>query len=148
MVDIKVFSGKIIVSRKFYKKACCFGTQEYEILQKVKQDNPECLVESREIKVNTHQEHYRGLTYDYMRWYISKYEPEETRESALKELDDMLDISYCHSLTNRYPVVKQWFLDKYPDISRFGLPATNDGNSESAELPKVRTVPEEIDKAG
>ena len=30
-------------------------------------------------------------------------------------------ISKCHSQAFRYPVVKSWFLERYPEIMEFGL---------------------------
>ena len=49
-----------------------------------------------DIEVNANQEHYNGLTYEYMKWYIEKYEPKETREEVLSELESRIDISKCH----------------------------------------------------
>lgn len=30
-------------------------------------------------------------------------------------------VSKCHSQAFRYPVVKSWFLERYPEIMEFGL---------------------------
>jgi hypothetical protein len=34
----------------------------------------------------------------------------------------MILVSQCHSKAFRYPVIKKWFLKKYPEIVKFGLP--------------------------
>lgn len=34
---------------------------------------------------------------------------------------DMIFISKCHSQAKRYPVIKNWFLDKYPEVKKFGI---------------------------
>ena len=40
---------------------------------------------------------------------------------VVAEFDNMLLISQCHSKGYRYPTIKKWFLDKYPEISQFGM---------------------------
>ena len=37
------------------------------------------------------------------------------------ELEEMILISKCHSMGYRYPTIKAWFLDKYPEIAAFGM---------------------------
>lgn len=65
------------------------------------------------------QEHYKGLTYGFMRDYIISHEQDPT--ASLAELDDMIGISKCHSLGKRYPTIKAWFLDRYPEVAKFGM---------------------------
>lgn len=71
------------------------------------------------LKKNPNKECYRGLTYEYMRSYIERYESDV--DSALKELEDMIFDSKCHSKGYRYPTVKKWFLTKYPEVAKFGV---------------------------
>ena len=78
---------------------------------------------TREFKKNTAQEHYRGLTYDFMREYIRTHETDAT--PVLAELDDQIGISKCHSLGKRYPTIKAWFLERYPAIAAFGMSAAS-----------------------
>ena len=33
----------------------------------------------------------------------------------------LLGLSECHSKPFRYPVIKSWFLAKYPEIATFGI---------------------------
>ena len=75
--------------------------------------------------VNSDQEHYKGLTYDYMRAYIAETvgkdnAADEEREAAVKEALDVLEskilISKCHSNTQRYPAIRKWFLATYPEV--------------------------------
>ena len=33
----------------------------------------------------------------------------------------MILISKCHSNAKRYPVIKNWFLEKYPEVKEFGM---------------------------
>ena len=110
---------KIVLSSAFVKKAFVPGTVEYAQLQSVRKDFPEFRLVTRQFKTNTKQEHYRGLTYDYMRDYISKHE--EDAKPVLAELEKEIGISKCHSLHKRYPTIKAWFLKRYPEIAEFGI---------------------------
>ena len=64
---------------------------------------------------------FKGLTYDYMRTYIFTHEPKETKKDVLEEMEEMILISKCHSNAKRYPVIKNWFLEKYPEVKEFGM---------------------------
>lgn len=112
---------KIVMDRTFASKADLVGFEEYNLLQQCRRDYPTYLVTRKTIKKKATQEHYRGLTYDYMKEYINKYDT-ENKEANLALLDEMIDISKCHSTFKRYPVIKQWFLDTYPDVKKFGIP--------------------------
>lgn len=121
-LKIDFAKNKIIMDRTFSKNAQNTNSPEYAHLQQVRQDYPTFTVMLRQIKKNPNKESYKGLTYDYMFDYIAKYEPVETRKEVLNELDDMIFISQCHSKAKRYPVIKNWFLEKYPEILEFGMP--------------------------
>ena len=114
-------NGQIVMNKAFEKLSANVFSEEYKILQGARQDYPTYVVVRRTIKKNPNRECYRGLTYDYMRDYIDRYESEETRESVQVELENMIQISRCHSQCKRYPVIKQWFLEKYPDVKNFGI---------------------------
>ena len=124
---------KIVMDRTFASKADLVGSEEYNLLQQCRRDYPTYLVTRKTIKKKATQEHYRGLTYDYMREYIIKYDT-ENKEANLALLDEMIDISKCHSTFKRYPVIKQWFLDTYPDVKKFGIP---EEDNEVAETNNV-----------
>ena len=111
---------RIVLSSAFEKKAFVPGTVEYEKLQAVRRDYPDFTLAVRKFQTNTEQDRYRGLTYDYMRWYISSREADA--KPVLDELEEMIDISKCHSQGKRYPTIKKWFLDRYPEIAKFGMP--------------------------
>ena len=49
------------------------------------------------------------------------------------EFDELLLISQCHSKGRRYPVIKNWFLDNYPEVRDFGM----------VEIPGFKIVPRE-----
>lgn len=142
-------NSKIILSSAFEKKAFIVGTQEYGMLQAVRQNHPSFTVAVRQFKKNTQQEHYRGLTYDYMRDHIRRHE--EGAQPILDELEDMIMVSKAHSLGKRYPVIKSWFLDRYPDVAKFGLtqerlddyekePDTAKPQDDAPKTPKIKAA--------
>jgi len=110
---------RIIMDRTFAKLAENTMSPEYAHLQQVRQDYPLYVVERRRIKRNIHQEHYHGLTYRYMEDYIESHGTQEDRYTY----DEMKLISECHSKAHRYPVIKNWFLDRFPEIKQFGMEA-------------------------
>ena len=110
----------IQMNRIFAKAAENAMSDEYAYLQKVRSDYPTYAVTTRTIKRNGSQEHYKGLTYDFMRWYIQKVEGDNAAE-VLKTFEDLIDISKCHSVSKRYPTIKARFLACYPEIADFGV---------------------------
>lgn len=108
----------ITMSRTFAEGAKNVGSQEYAALRNCKRDFPEYEILTRHIKRNSNKECYRGLTYEYMRQYIAYFD--ENVNEAMNEFNEKIIISECHS--KRYPVVKDWFLEKYPKVKEFGMP--------------------------
>ena len=118
-ITVNYAERKIVLSSAFAKKCFISGTVEYAQLQAVRTDYPDFALVTRKFKTNTAQEHYRGLTYDFMRDYISTHEADA--KPVLDELDDQIGITKCHSLHKRYPIIKAWFLERYPAIAEFGM---------------------------
>jgi len=106
----------------FYKKSLDPRNDEYTILQTVRRDYPSYQVEKRTIKTNPEKKTYSGLTYEYMEDYILTHESPETVKKVYEEFNEMILVSQCHSKAFRYPVIKKWFLNKYPEIVQFGMP--------------------------
>ena len=115
----------IILNSTFAKKARRIGSPEYNQLPEVHSEFSTFKVVQRQIKKKPDQEHYKGLTYDYMRAYIAETvgkdnAADEEREAAVKEALDVLEskilISKCHSNTQRYPAIRKWFLATYPEV--------------------------------
>lgn len=127
--------NRITMDRTFAEKCCDTRSAEYEHLQRVRQDYPEFSVQRREIKKNTSKETYAGLTYGYMEHYIITHEDGEAREAALAEFGELRLISECHKRSRRYPTIKKWFLNKYPQIAEFGME-----KEESAEIPQMGVI--------
>ncbi len=113
-------NNAIIVSSSFLKKASVVGSSEYKTLKEVRSSFESFTMIIREFKKNTKQEHYDGLTYEYMRTFIQKYEDKKTVKEVLAEFEKEIDKSRCHSKGKRYPLVKNWFLEHYPEVYTFG----------------------------
>ena len=115
------------MDKTFAKFAENTMSAEYAHLQSVRRDYPTYTVERRHIKKNAKQEHYHGLTYTYMEYYIASHGSKEDRRTY----DEMKLISQCHSKGFRYPVIKSWFLERFPEIKEFGV-EEDAGNQEAA----------------
>ena len=111
----------IVMDRTFAKLAENTMSAEYAHLQQVRKDYPTYAVIQRQIKKNSNKETYNGLTYEYMEGYIMTHGSIETIQANLREFEEMRLISKCHSKAFRYPVIKSWFLQKYPEIAKFGV---------------------------
>ena len=107
----------IVMDKTFAKFAANTMSQEYAHLQRVRLDYPTYTVELRHIKKAPAKECYRGLTYTYMKDYILSHGTKED----LKTYEEMKLISKCHSQAFRYPAIKGWFLERYPEIKQFGV---------------------------
>jgi hypothetical protein len=109
------------MDRTFAKNAENTRSEEYAHLQAVRKDYPDYTVTLKTIKKKPNKECYKGLTYDYMKDYIRAHEPKETVDNVIAEFNELVLISHCHSKSFRYPVIKKWFLEKYPAIAMFGM---------------------------
>ena len=106
----------IVMDRTFEKLAENTMSKEYAHLQQVRRDYPEYEVIRRTIKRNSSKKTYNGLTYEWMEDYILTHGTKEIRKANYAEFNQMILISKCHGKAYRYPVIKHWFLEKYPEI--------------------------------
>ena len=135
-VKVDYSNRRIIMDRTFAKNAEIVGSREYNQLQQVRKDYPDYTVVRRQIKKNATQERYRGLTYAYMEEYIISHESQETVMNVLEEFSEMRIIAACHSKAYRYPTIKKWFLDRYPEIVKFGMNTATDYEMNVIDLNK------------
>ena len=75
-----------------------------------------------------------------MRSYIKTYEEEEKRAEVLAEMDKLIFISQCHFKSKRYPEIKQWFLNKYPEVKKFGETESEEASAEEETAEVIETV--------
>ncbi len=107
-------TSTIIMSGDFARKAANTESEEYKHLMSVKSVYSDYKIKRRTIKKKPNKESYRGLTYEYMEEHILKHDPK-----SMVEYKRMRHISECHSV--RYPTIKKWFLEKYPDVKNYGV---------------------------
>lgn len=117
-INVNIADRQIIINSGFAKRARKFDTQEYHMLKICRNDYPGFEVIIRAIRKNNNKECYRGLTYEYMENYILRHS--DNPKKSLAEFAELKLISKCHSI--RYPVIKKWFLNNYPEIVEFGMP--------------------------
>ena len=120
----------IVMDRTFAKFASDTRSDEYTHLQKIRADYPTYTVVQRHIHRNVEKKTYAGLTYEYMKKYIMKHGTKEESEANLAELEEKILIASCHGKAFRYPVVKSWFLEQYPEIAKFGLKVDEESENE------------------
>ena len=135
----------IVMDRTFAKNAVDTRSEEYAHLQAVRRDYPNYQVVQRHIRTNSNKNTYAGLTYDYMESYILTHGTEETRKTNFNTFQEMRIIAQCQGKAFRYPKIKCWFLEQYPEIARFGMTTTQVA-IEDAKAAIVNTVPSEQEK--
>ena len=107
---------KIIINRIFSIKANTFGTEEYAKLNQARKDYPSYSVEVRApIKKNSSKEAFKGLDYTFMERYMKI---QKVSERVWEDYQHTRLMTECHS--RRFPIVKQWFLDTFPEVRDWG----------------------------
>lgn len=114
MRDIKIdfVNNTIIVTKKFYEEAMNIGTDEYRTLQGIKAENPNMKVSVHTTRKRTKPNAYKGLTYRYMRKFISVMDSDNMK--AFEEVQLLYEGLYGES-QSVFNAVREWFLDNYPD---------------------------------
>ncbi len=120
-IRIDHFNKTISISKSFQKAAMNPTSNEYKDLRKIQRNHPDYELKERTIKKNPQKETYAGLTYEYMRDYIILHSAPEEEAAAVAEFDELILVSKCHSKAKRYPIIKKWFLAKYPQADNFSL---------------------------
>jgi hypothetical protein len=108
---------RIRMNRDFERRAANAESAEYALLQSVMAQYPKYALHSGVIKKKENKESYKGLTYTYMEDYISMRGSDADRE----EYRQMRLLAQCHTV--RYPAIKAWFLEKYPEVAQYGAKA-------------------------
>lgn len=126
----------IVVSRPFAIRAADPDSAEYRKLTDVQESYPDYKIMIRTIR-KANNEHYKGLTYSYMEYYITTHEDAELR---LKEYNEMRLRAECHSM--KYGHIKKWFLSAYPQIDDFTPEDFKKKCSDNRSLEHFETIAE------
>ena len=110
---------KIEVTKSFEKAASRYGTDAYEAMQKVLQDNPGFRVVVKKAP-KTKADHYKGLTYDFMEKYIASHDDAEARMAKFNDLRATSDEALALGAEAvSFLEIKAWFLKTYPEFAAF-----------------------------
>ena len=141
---VKYAEGVIEMNTTFAKEMRNPLSEEYALLQRTRLDFPTFAVRTRQIKSNPHKDTYKGLTYEWMRNHIATHEPKNVVEEKLNAFDEMVYISKCHRGSLRYPTIKKWFLNEYPDVAKFGtieISSEAQDEDQSGETKSQNVIP-------
>ena len=82
-ITVSVATRSIVLSKKFAKASCQYGTEEYRMLQEVRRDYPGFkVVEVSRKNPKSSKNTFKGLTYEYMEAYISTHDDKEQTTMA------------------------------------------------------------------
>lgn len=115
-------ANTLVITKAFAKAASIFSSDEYKALQEAKKDNPTYRVVIKAKKASDKSsDHNKGLKYSYMEKYIVAHDDEQ--KSIMKEYMGLRGLTKeAQALgidSMDYSDIKNWFLDKFPEISEF-----------------------------
>ena len=112
-------NGTIEMSKKFAAASANPFSDEYAQLQSVRRDYPKFKIVT--VSQKAAKSDFKGLTYDYMRKYIVKHDDAEKSIMAEFEMLTATSEEAAELLMEAasYHEVKEWFLDKFPEIKAF-----------------------------
>lgn len=111
-MKIDFITNSIIVTKSFAEAAADINSEEYTSLQLAKKDNPTMRVVLRSTRAGGHESDYKGLTYKYMRKFISVMDSVNlvNFEKTILHYE-----SYGYENGTIYKYVREWFLTYYPE---------------------------------
>ena len=109
-----------------------YGSEEYKMLQEIKKDNPKMKVSVRESNRKATANPYKGLTYRYMRKFISVMDKENL--STFEEVVLMYEGLYTDNATV-FAAVRDWFLENYPHHKEMIVAAVPTRKTSLASVP-------------
>lgn len=120
-ITINAKNRTIELTKTFATASSKYGTDEYTELQIVRKDYPNYkVVEVTRKAPKNGKPTFKGLTYEYMVKYIKSHDNAEENMAEYMELrgiseegEEALADSF------NYQEMKDWFLDKYPEIANF-----------------------------
>lgn len=111
-ITIDFLTNTLVVTRNFYEAAKQYGSEEYSELTRIMRENPTMSVSIRTINRTKTNNANKGLTYRYMRKFISIMDSKNL--STFEETILYYEGMYLDS-TKVYQCVARWFLENYPN---------------------------------
>ena len=121
---------RIVMDKTFAKLSADVRNEEYDILQRVRRDYPTYEVANRKIKKNPSKQSYKGLTYENMRNYVKDHSGAVSFE--YKCLEEMIRASGRNDM--HYATIKQWFLDTYEEVKKYGVSSVEITSKEAMKV--------------
>ena len=118
-VTVRHSTRTIEVTKTFERKASRYGSEEYNTLKAVRNDNPDYKVV---VKASAKRsDPYAGLTFDFMRGYIATHDDAEgtNMETFLGLIGDSEEAREMGFGAACYGEVRAWFLRTYPAFEAF-----------------------------
>ena len=105
------------VTKAFEKKACIFGTEEFNLWREYKAIYPDAKMVTKKIKKNEDQKHRRNKTFENMEAFIKTQPDAKALEEEFKTIKQRSQIQ-----KSPYQYVLSWFETKfegYDDLDQF-----------------------------
>lgn len=99
------------VTKAFEKKACIFGTEEFNLWREYKVMFPKAQMVTKKIKKSENQKKRRNRTYENMEEYIETLADEAIRKAVKAEFEATKKRSKIQ--TSPYQYVLDWFEEKF-----------------------------------
>lgn len=115
-IKVDFITNRIIITKEFAELASDPMTEEYVTLNLVRAENPTMKIATRtRKKASRERNENKGLTYKFMRRYISVMDKDNLEEFSNQQ--SYYESFYLDNATV-YIKVKEWFVEKYPDYQR------------------------------
>ena len=120
-ITINAKNRTIELTKTFATASSKFGSPEYEQLQMARKDYPNYKVVTITRKApKSDKPTFKGLTYEYMEKYIKSHDNAEENMAEYMELRGISEEGEeALAESFNYQEMKDWFLDKYPEIANF-----------------------------
>ena len=109
-------TNTIIITKEFAALASDPTSEEYVTLNLLREENPKMKIATRSRKKTYKEKNpYKGLTYKFMRKFISVMDEENLVELTKKQ---KYFESFFMEPAEVYAEVRKWFVETYPDYKR------------------------------
>ena len=131
-ITIDFIANKIVVTKGFYENAKVPATEENDRLRAVLSDYPNMKVSVRESSRKSTPNKFKGLTYRYMRKFISVMDNEnlDVFERVILHFEGL----YTEN-GEVYAAVRDWFLENYPHHKEMIVAAVPTRKTSLASVP-------------
>lgn len=115
-IKVDFITNTIIITKEFAELASDPTSEEYVTLNLVRAENPNMRTATRTRRKSCKERNpNKGLTYKFMRRYISVMDKDNLEEFSKQQL---YYESFFLDNATVYLKVKEWFVEKYPDYQR------------------------------